>query len=394
MQPGQPVTVAPPFDDVPGELWAAIGPLYCRRATLVSVSRSTGIVESFPDARVRAHVPLQFIELLTPELFPQKGEGTRAALYLDQCILSQLVKHSRGEWSGRDAAATEVLSRALNRSVFDTESAICVESIFHQEESSSFANSATARGESIFSELWKFITLRARGLRLRSSIEIIRGQALQRSALREGGQVMRRSRLWSLGLSRDPQETNTRTGVLGRTIVAGVHWQPLTGPLGYSSQLELERASKQFGSREHEYARTVDAMRRDAIDDNRVFSWSRRWGDDSADAPSSEAVLRTLLANEFHSLPYVDCKSALVGSLLSEPKRKFKDSDHNDVQFASRALPYCHMMMVDGDLRNRITSLKLDTRYRTKVCSASLNDYCNAATWLADLDKRAATASA
>jgi hypothetical protein len=393
MQPGQPVTVAPPFDDVPRELWAAIDPVYCRRATLVELSGTTGIVESFPDAGTRVHVPVEFIELLTPELFPQKTGGTRAVVYLDQCILSQLVKHSRGELSGRDAAATEVLARALDRSVFDTESAICVESVFHQEESSSFANSATARGRSIFSELWKFITLRARGLRLRSSIEIIRGQALQRSALREGGLVMRGSRLWSLGLSRDPQETNAHTGVLGRTIVAGVHWQPLTPPPGYASQLELERATKQFGSRKDECARTVEAMRRDAVDDNHSFPWSRRWGNDGADAPSSDAVLRTL-ADEFHLLPYVECKSALIGSLLSEPKRKFKDSDHNDVQFASRALPYCHMMMVDGDLRNRIASLKLDTRYRTRVFGASLSEYHDAATWLADADKRAATASA
>jgi hypothetical protein len=394
MQPGQPVTIAPHFEDVPTEMWPALDPFYCRRATLVALGESTGVVESFPNPALRVNVPLPFIEALSWDLFPSKSSGTRAVVYLDQCIISELVKLSRGELSGPLAAAVGVFARALDRSVFETESAICAESIFHQEESSSFANSNTSRGLSMFSGLWKFIMLRARGMRLRSFIEIVRNQVLQRSAIREGGLVMRGARLWELGLSRDPEARNSSTGVMGGSIVAGVHWQPLTPPPGYYAQLEAQRASKQFGSFEDELSRTVESLRRETIEDNKRFAWARRWTDQQADAPSAEAVMRTLLADDFGSVPYIDCKSCLVASLLSEPVRKFKDSDHNDVQFASRALPYSHMMMVDGNLKNRIRTLKLDVRYRTKVFGAGLTDYQDAAAWLAVRDGGAPTASA
>jgi hypothetical protein len=52
------------------------------------------------------------------------------------------------------------------------------------------------------------------------------------------------------------------------------------------------------------------------------------------------------------------------------------------------------MMMVDGNLKNRIRTLKLDVRYRTKVFGAGLTDYQDAAAWLAVRDGGAPTASA
>jgi hypothetical protein len=62
--------------------------------------------------------------------------------------------------------------------------------------------------------------------------------------------------------------------------------------------------------------------------------------------------------------------------------RRFRNSDINDIRFAARALPYCDLMIVDGDLANRIRGLKLDRQYSTRIVGAKLPGYRDAAEWL------------
>jgi hypothetical protein len=68
--------------------------------------------------------------------------------------------------------------------------------------------------------------------------------------------------------------------------------------------------------------------------------------------------------------------------LLSEKTRRFRDSDYVDLRFVARALPYSDLMVVDADLKDRIQKQKLDQRFSTRVFSARLRDYSEAAAWL------------
>lgn len=377
MKPGDLVTLASIPSDLRSELNA-----YARRALRLEALNG-------PDARLVVPgsgsppitVPVGLIEALSDELFPTKGEATRAVLYLDQCILSELVKWRQKRLSGKGEAAAAALAGAIDQAVLRDETAICVESYFHREESSALAGST--HGTEFFSEIWQFLAFRSRGLHMLIGDEVLRNQALQRVSLEEGAVVLPASKLWRLALSRDPEQSNARTGMDGGAIVAGVHWSVVPAPPGYAAQLERERASGQHGTFADELREAVAMMRNDALSENVLFPWFKRWGPRGSGAPSHDGVMRLIESPAFTRLPYVDCKSALVASLLSEPVRLFRDSDHNDIQFSSLVLPYVHLMMVDANLANRLRVLKLGERYRTKVLGAKLDDYYEAAEWLA-----------
>lgn len=374
MKPGDLVSVAPSLDEVGPAAQQAIEPIYCDAVTLVSLAGGEALVESSRTSK-RHRVPVSYIRALRTQLFPDKASRSRAVVYLDQCVVSQLVKHARGELNGRHASAAEALSSALDEAVFEKETAICLESLDHRVESSALASGGRPGGEERFRGVNEFLALRSRQLSVKDRYEALEFQADQLAGLQSGGPVFLPERLWKLGLTRDPEESNAQTGVLGGSAVVTIPWTPLEGGPRVASQLEKGRRDGDFADFDTERLATIEALReagRRAL--SHLFVSAA-----SADLTSLREVLE---GPGFEHLPCVDVRSTLVASLLSEPDRKFQDSDASDIEFVSCSLPFADLMMVDRNLQHRIKRHRLDEKYEVSVLGARLDDYEGAADWL------------
>jgi hypothetical protein len=134
-------------------------------------------------------VPIEFLLAVQYDVVPHKEDKRRALVYLDQCVLSELVKFKDGRLRGGHAEAAEELLAALDEAVFQKETAICVESSFHRQESSGLTPGAR-RGRDLVQATFEFLCLRSRHLRLLEHREILRGQALQQIALATNATVL------------------------------------------------------------------------------------------------------------------------------------------------------------------------------------------------------------
>jgi hypothetical protein len=211
MSPDDLVTVAPDPDDIGAEEWAELEPIYCCTVRLIALDAQAAVVESPRNGR-RYDLPAAYLRPLRTQLFPYKGDGTRAVVYLDQCVVSELVKHGRGELHGRNAHAAETLMRALDEAIFRRETAVCIESLNHQVESSGLLSGGRPGGHERFAAIGQFLALRSRRLSSQTRDDAVAAQACQLAGLRTGGHVLRPEHLWKLGLTRDPQLSNADTG--------------------------------------------------------------------------------------------------------------------------------------------------------------------------------------
>jgi hypothetical protein len=376
--PGQLVVLSPDLEKtrIPR---ATLNQFYGRSARLVEVHGQECVLASLRHSEV-VRVPTADVQRLSSQLFPEKDSQRRAILYLDQCIISQLVKHQRDELEGKDAAAAEVLGKAIDEAVFERGTAICVDSAYHETESSAFVATGSRRGRTLFRQLWDYLSPRTRGLRLRAGSEILQSQAVQRTALTDGSVVMRAHELWRLAFERNPSDPAEDT--------VDVPWRPLPPGPAYAADLERGREAGEFGSFDEELTKAIDQMRTAELWNHRLFPWNRRWSSDPTQTPTDAAVKATIEGEQFDELPFVHCKCRLVASLLSEATRRFRDSDFIDMLFASSALPYCHLMIVDRNLATRIRNHRLDGRYGTRVFGSGPDEYWAAASWIRSWSER------
>lgn len=363
-------------------LFRRIEPLLHRACIVRQVVGVEALLNRYPEVadETPVAVPIELLLAVHDDVVPQKEGKRRALVYLDQCVLSELVKFKAGRLGGAHAAAAQELLAALDEAVFQKQTAICVESSFHRQESSGLTPGAR-RGDDLLQATFEFLCLRSRHLRLLEHREILRWQALQQIALATNATVLPAKNLWKTGLSRDPDESNATTGMFGGQIVVGVPWQRVEPPPMLAAGLERERARGRFGDFATELAKCKSAWRTEALDLHKWQPWQEYWGEDCGGV-SSRAVEDFLASEAFFDLPYNYCAARLTASLLSEKTRRFRDSDYVDLRFVARALPYSDLMLVDADLQNRIRKQKLDQRFSTHVLSARLSDYGKAAAWL------------
>jgi hypothetical protein len=363
-------------------LFARIEPILHRACVVREVLHDQALIIPLAERaeETPVSVPVDLLLSVHNDVVPKKEGQRRALIYLDQCVLSELVKFKAGRLRGRHADAARELLAALDEAVFEKQTGICVESSFHRQESSGLAPDARG-GDDLLRATFEFLCLHSRHLRLLAHGEILRGQTLQRIALATNATVLPAKFLWKTGLSRDPDETNAQTGMFGGAMVVGVPWQPVDPPPALAVGLERERTEGSFGDFATELDRCKHSLRKEAVDSHKWLRWQRYWGEGDGGI-SSRSVDDFLASDAFFDLPYIYCAVRLTASLLSEKARRFRDSDYVDLRFVARALPYCDLMLVDADLKNRIQSQKLDQRFSTQVLSAKLSDYREAATWL------------
>jgi hypothetical protein len=178
-----------------------------------------------------------------------------------QCVVSELVKHSRGELKGRNAEAAEVLTRALDRAVFVDETAICLESIGHPGRvfrtcpgQPCWRASASPCGTRIPGPAFTRAAVRSRD-------EQVRFQVHQLAAIRSGGVLRRPPHLWELRLSCDP---NAATGVFGGAAVVTVAWRAAPPPVATAHLLEAERSAGAFGDFASERRDVIEMLRKES----------------------------------------------------------------------------------------------------------------------------------
>jgi hypothetical protein len=382
MKPGELVLAHASGIETEPSLLRRIEPILHRACIVREIVGDQALVTRFPEVadETPVAVPIELLLAVQNDVVPRKEGKRRALIYLDQCVLSELVKFKAGRLSGAHAEAARELLVALDEAVFEKQTAICVESSFHRQESSGLAPGARG-GDDLLQATFEFLCMRSRHLRLLEHREILRGQALQQVALATNATVLPAKYLWKTGLSRDPDETNAKTGMFGGQIVVGVPWQRVDSPPMLAVGLERARAQGRFGDFAAELETCKRSLRTEALDLHKWQPWQQYWAEDGGGI-SNSAVADFLASEAFFDLPYNYCAARLTASLLSEKTRRFRDSDYVDLRFVARALPYSDLMLVDADLKNRIQSQKLDQRFSTHVLSAKLADYSEAATWL------------
>jgi hypothetical protein len=309
---------------------------------------------------------------MPPRILPGKGSG-KLVLYIDQCVVSELVRCQLSPDETR-SVHRRFLS-ALDEAVLIRKRAICVESIYHRIESGSIRP-----GRLTPENLWEFLYRRSRGLSLESCEDIFRSHVLQLIADR-GGYGLPDRYLWKLGFNHDPNTKDDRTVLDGRFLI-GVPWGREDPCPDYSDSLEHERRAGLLGSFEEELRRCQDAQRRSAIEEQRYGSWASSWAPPGYQRPTRAEILAVLESPELFDLPFPRCSTLLRASLLSEKHRRFRASDAVDIRFASRALPYCDLMVVDSNLADRIKRLKLDKEMGTRVESAGTKGIEAATNWI------------
>jgi len=373
-------------------LFERIEPILRRACTVRAVTGDHAQLTTFPEraGETPIAVPINLLLSVHNDVVPKKEEQRRALVYLDQCVLSELVKFKAGRLKkAAHAAAASDLLAALDEAVFEKQTAVCVELSFHRQEASGLAQ-GTRRPNDLQQTAFEFLCLRSRHLRLLDHRQILRNQALQRIALAANGRVHSAKYLWKTGLSHDPEETNAKTGMFGGTVVIGVPWGPVDPAPALAIGLERERAEGRFD----DFASEMDACKRSwrtEAQESRRWRWRPEEQEEETCGISSKSMDEFLASEAFFDLPYAACAVTLTASLLSEKNRKFRDSDYVDMRFVARALPYCDLMVLDADLANRVRSTKLDQRFSTKVLSAKLAGHGEAAEWLRARSNRSQT---
>jgi hypothetical protein len=375
MQPGDfALTHASGIETSPEEL-ARLAPILGLPGIVRSIEAGLAEFALLSDQDTRPHsVRTDLLLPVHSDVVPRKDPSRRAVVYLDQCVLSDLAKLETNRLPDARRDVMKELAAALDHAVLDAQTAICIESSFHRQESSGLLRGSSRE---LFDAAWKFLALRSRGLRLRQHSEIIERQLIQRVALNLHAKVLPAKYLWKTGLSRDPDESNSKTGVLGGAMVVSAAWAPAAPSPQVAHLLERDRASGELGSFDAERKAVASLYRKQVRRQHSLRPLNRSRRD-----ISKQDVTQFVLSEQFTDLPYIYCATRLAASLLAERRRHFLDSDFVDLRFAAQALPYCDLMIVDGDLANRLSSQKLGQQYDVTIFSARGNDLHAAAQWL------------
>ena len=326
---------------------------------------------------------------LTYPILPQKvsqGAQGRRLVYLDQNVVSDLAKLRLGRMpDGPRKLALTNLAEALRVAVQEKETARCVESFFHNWESSALVGERGRPGsDHLFRAVWEFVLLHSWGLHFRMTGEIGQMQTLLAVAALNQQPYFEWEGLWRAAFGTDPMDSNEERGVrVGKSLfLAGVPWRPQTILReGWAEARQKERATGRYATFEAALADVQQESKDDAIDDNVYRSWAMYWGDD--EYPMPRKWVDTFLAEDgLARLPLHDIQGQMLAQVLSDQGRTLRDSDAVDIEILSMALPYCDLVVTDTFMASLVKGLKLDRAYGALVLPAGNEGLEQAARWL------------
>ena len=329
---------------------------------------------------------------MTLSVLPPKATATgtgRRVIYLDQNVLTELTKLRLGRLNdGPRTDALRLLAESLREAVFKRQDSRCVESFFHQWESSGLVLGETthAAAEELFNEMWDFLATHSWGLKFHTPHHATEFQTLVAVGPSTGHRDYPPDLLWRGAFASDPAESNEANGVRLRgsdaLFLIGVRWKPETmlDP-GWAERLEGYRAAGRYASFDEALADLRTELRDTDGEDNRRWSWARKWGDYEQPL-DAEAVSSFIASAEYGALPTNDVLTRTCARMLSERARKLRDSDFSDMRILSLAIPYCDLVITDKYMSNLSNELRLSVKYGTRVLPTSTEGLVEAAAWL------------
>lgn len=328
------------------------------------------------------------VEPLSDRVTPRRSASDRAIVYLDQCVLSDIAKQQRGGSAGPRKEAIAHFVRVLDRAVLTAETAICLETYLHRVETSALLVEPAPKrrrrsAQDLRQRIATFLDVRTRRLRTLPGDTMLQFQANQRVAMETDALVLPSSLLWKTGLSRDPNVPNAKTGLQigGAQFVITTPWRETERPTPLHEDLERRRSLGEFGTFEQELEKSRQAWRAKALRLHSLVTWGAGLLQQGR-TPSAEAFDRFITSDAFFELPCVLASTRIAADILSDKHRKFGRGDLADLQAAAWTVPYAHLMVVDGNMAERIRRLKLDTHFDTAVFPASSRGLKDAASWL------------
>lgn len=307
----------------------------------------------------------------------------RRLVYLDQNIVSNIAKMRLGRRMATDALheATERLYVAVQSAVRDRRDAICIESMFHRTESSGLVVMASEDRRSdaykLFHEISEFITYYSYTTHLAPCFELLEVQAVMAVAHRLGlKDVNERDYNWRAALSRDPHSSHGRDGRVvefgGHEFVLGAEWTPRTvRESPWAQDVTRMRANDEFPDFDTTMERAKREQRASAIKENEVVSWAGRWGHAAFNEMPRGSVNEFIRSDELFDLPVLYVSRFLYAHVLSERTRAFKDSDPNDIDILSAAIPYSDIVITDRYMAEAAVRRGLDGAFNTVILPAT-----------------------
>lgn len=327
---------------------------------------------------------------LTYPILPQKvtqGAQGRRLVYLDQNVVSDLAKRRLGRVpEGPRKQALTSLAEALRVAVQEKETARCVESFFHNWESSALVGERARQGsDELFRTVWEFVITHSWGLHFRMTGEVGQMQTLLAVAALNQHPHFEWKGLWRAAFAKNPMKSNEQCGVrVGKDVfMMGVPWRPQTilRP-GWARNLEQARSAGRYATFQAALADVQQQIKDDAISDNQLRSWTMGWVD--YEHPMPRSWVDTFLADDgLARLPLHDIQQQMFAQVLSDHRRTLRDSDAVDIEILSLALPYCDLVITDTFMATLVKSLKLDNAYGALVLPATDQGLLQAAQWLA-----------
>ena len=186
-------------------------------------------------------------------------------------------------------------------------------------------------------------------------------------------------RFWVIG---DVEGMAVRLGGSNALFLVDIRWKPETmlNP-GWAERVEAARATGRYASFDAALADLRTELRDGDGEDNRRWSWARKWGD--YEKPLDAAAVSSFIASpEYGALPTNDVLTRIGARVLSEGARRLRDSDFSDMRILSLAIPYCDLVITDKYMSNVANGLRLGVKYATHVLPASTEGLFDAAAWV------------
>lgn len=307
-------------------------------------------------------------------------------VYLDQSILSNIVKFRRGELkTSNDREVYSQLFDAIQN---------CVRKGCHVFPESPYHRLEADFDSRLSEDEWRYLKEISRRLEFEQPPHIVDVQielALDRWLHNEQQQ-----RIWWDGVfNRDPHspwmpdahEVYVRLGFspgllehdrankkLLPYFLAKI--APLTSARSLEEETELERQyiiSHLFGPPGIViFDTSIDGIAR-LIDQGKALSRLEYLKERSLDAAQIASFLQS---QELSSIPMVDIQARLWGHLMiNAAKRPPRGSDPSDIEIIAMTLPYCHIVTTDSYMQKVVVEdLKLADSYQAMVLSAKLKD--------------------
>ena len=334
------------------------------------------------------------------EVLPKKasiGGRGRSIVYLDQNVVSEIARLRLGRLKENErTAALRDLSNALRKACLEDQKARCVESFFHQWESSGLVEEPPQpRAEELFHEIWEFLTVHAWGLRFHTLHQVTEFQTLVSVAANTGLARYPNRYLWRAAFESDPHESNERNGIRVGTdlFLIGVPWRPASVlKPGWAAIVEGSRAAGHYASFDAALRELRTEARDIALADNARCAWARKWGDYRK--PMREAdVVDFISSDAYAELPCNEVLTRIGARILGDHGRQLRDSDGADMRILALAIPYCDLVITDRYVASVANGLRLGEKHSTAIVPSTTVGLREASAWLSARVARGAVSS-